>query len=165
MKTLFIMRHAKSSWDEPEMKDFARPLAARGLEDIPTMAARFTQRAGVLDAIVCSPARRTEDTARLFAEQIGLTTDRVSCNSELYFAGAPMLLRAVSLFDDTWQAAMLVGHNPAITDFVNSLAVLEIDSVPTAGLLQFELDVARWSEVTLGAAQLIEFDFPKRQPS
>ena len=167
MKTLFVMRHAKSSWTEPALKDFARPLAQRGIDDISNMAARFMDRGCALEAIVSSPAVRTATTAALFASAIGLSTDRVSINAELYFAGAPMLLSAASLFDDTCAAVMLVGHNPAVTDFVNELVGLNsgiaIDTVPTSGLLQFELDIESWAHIALGNTRLIEFDYPKKE--
>ena len=118
-------------------------------------------------AIVSSPAVRTATTAALFASAIGLSADRVSINAELYFAGAPMLLRAASLFDDTCAAVMLVGHNPAVTDFVNELVGLNsgiaIDTVPTSGLLQFELGIESWAHIALGDARLIEFDYPKKE--
>ena len=78
-----------------------------------------------------------------------------------------MLLRAASLFDDTCAAVMLVGHNPAVTDFVNELVGLNsgiaIDTVPTSGLLQFELGIESWAHIALGDAQLIEFDYPKKE--
>ncbi len=163
MKTLFVLRHAKSSWDDPELKDFARPLAARGLEDIPLMASRFVARGLALDGIVSSPALRTQSTASLWAGQVGLDASCVTSNPELYFAGAPMLLRAASLFDDERDSVMLVGHNPAITDFVNDLASLEIENVPTCGLLHFELAIDHWQQIAPGKATLIDFDYPKRQ--
>ena len=156
------MRHAKSSWSEPALKDFSRPLAKRGLDDIPVMASRFLARGCTLDAIVNSPAVRTETTARLFASAIGLPADRVTNDDSLYFAGAPMLLRAIALFDDDFSGVMLVGHNPAITDFVNELANLTVDNVPTGGLLQFELEIERWKQIALDSARLVEFDYPKK---
>ena len=163
MKTLFVMRHAKSSWSEPGLKDFARPLAQRGIDDIPIMATRFIGRGCGLVAIVSSPAVRTETTATLFASAIGLSSDCVSSDAELYFAGAPMLYRAVSLFDDLHSAVMLVGHNPAITDFVNELGNLEIDNVPTGGILQFELGIEHWAQIAPGEARLVDFDYPKKE--
>ena len=162
MKTLFVMRHAKSSWSEPGLKDFSRPLAQRGLDDIPVMANRFLARGCILDAIVSSPAVRTETTARLFASAIGLPASRVTNDDSLYFAGAPMLLRAVGLFDDDYSRVILVGHNPAITDFVNELANMTIDNVPTGGILQFELGIDHWKQISPGSAKLVEFDYPKK---
>lgn len=163
MKTLLVMRHAKSSWDSPQLKDFARPLAQRGLDDIPKMAARLRARGASVEAIVCSPAERTLSTAALLAAQLGLEPSRVNSNPELYFAGAPMLLRAVQGFDDGLEAVMLVGHNPAVTDFVNALAGLSLDNVPTGGILEFSLPIERWSQLELESGTLLDFDYPKRE--
>ncbi|MEC7550227.1 MAG: histidine phosphatase family protein, partial [Pseudomonadota bacterium] len=71
MKTLYLLRHAKSSWDDPELKDFERPLAERGLRDIPKMAARFRQRGDTVGCVITSPALRAKTTAKLMADQIG----------------------------------------------------------------------------------------------
>ena len=78
MKTLYLLRHAKSSWDDPELKDFERPLAERGLRDIPKMAARFRQRGDTVGCVITSPALRAKTTAKLMADQIGFRQMRSS---------------------------------------------------------------------------------------
>lgn len=169
MKTLYLLRHAKSSWDDPALKDFERPLNSRGLRDIPVMAERFTARDGILDCIVCSPAMRTKTTARLFSEAVGFEGETIISNPELYFAGAGMFLKATKLMDGSCNTAMLVGHNPAITEFVNVMisAIDEtretIENIPTCGLVQLELPIDNWADATFATARLIEFDFPKKQ--
>ncbi len=126
------------------------------------MARRLLGRGTGPVAIVCSPAERTLSTAILMARELGLSSESVSSDPELYFAGAPMLLRTVSLFDDEQQKMMIVGHNPAVTDFVNELGGLDIVHVPTSGIVQFELPIDRWQDVVLGQARCVEFDYPKR---
>lgn len=162
MKNLYLLRHAKSSWDDPELKDFERPLNSRGLGDIPIIAQRFTSRQSKVDCIVCSPATRTKTTARLFAEAIGYSGGEIVSNPELYFAGVGMFLKAAKLMDATCESAMLVGHNPAITDFANAMTGADIDNIPTSGLVQISLDIDSWAEAALGAGTLLEFDYPKR---
>lgn len=162
MKTLYMLRHAKSSWDDPELKDFERPLAKRGLNDLPVMAERFKSRGGELDYLVCSPAVRTKTTAQMWAKEIGFPSDEVGSNPELYFAGSNMLLKAASLVDDECAAAMLVCHNPAITEFVNEMANSEIDNIPTCGLVELRLPIDSWADIEFGSAELIEFDYPKK---
>jgi phosphohistidine phosphatase len=162
MKTLFLLRHAKSSWDDPELKDFERPLSDRGIGDVPTMASRFMQGHSGLDCIISSPAVRAKTTARLFAKQIGFPRGDIISNPELYFAGTNMFLKAASLVDETCESAMLVGHNPAITDFVDSMAAVDIDNIPTCGLIELSLPIGNWSDVQLGAATLVNFDYPKK---
>ncbi|NQV69578.1 MAG: histidine phosphatase family protein [Pseudohongiella sp.] len=163
MKTLYLLRHAKSSWDDPDLKDFERPLAERGLNDISVMAERLLNRQKPLGSIICSPAVRTKLTAKLLAEQIKFPADGISSNPELYFAGASMFLKAASLVDEDWDSAMLVGHNPAITDFANEMANTDIDKIPTCGLVELSLPIDNWSDIQFGSATLVDFDYPKKQ--
>ena len=162
MKTLFLLRHAKSSWKQPELKDFERPLAKRGLSDISLMADRFKSRNSSVQCIISSPAVRAKSTATLFAEAIGYPKDEVVANPELYFAGAAMFLKAASLVDEDYDSAMLVGHNPAITEFANSMCDGDIDNIPTCGLVEFRLPIEDWSEVSFDCAELVDFDYPKK---
>ena len=163
MKTLYLLRHAKSSWEQPELRDFERPLAKRGLKDIGKMGQRFLQLGRNVECIITSPAVRAKTTALLFAREAGYPEDDISANPELYFAGAAMFLKAASLVDEHFQSAMLVGHNPAITDFVNDMCNAGIDNIPTSGLVELRLPVENWSEVKYGNAELIDFDYPKRE--
>lgn len=163
MKTLFLLRHAKSSWQDPELKDFERPLSARGLKDVPVMASRFQEKEFSVDCIVCSPANRAKSTAKLMAKKIGFPLDDMISNPELYFAGTGMFLKAASLVDETCASAMLVGHNPAITEFVNTMANTDIDNIPTCGLVQLSLPIDDWSDIEFGTAKLLDFDYPKKK--
>jgi len=162
MKTLYLLRHAKSSRDNPDLKDFERPLADRGINDLPVMAERFNARNGRVGCIICSPAVRTKTTAKMFAKLIGFSSDDVGSNPELYFAGSTMFLKAASLLDAECDAAMLVGHNPAITDFVNEMANVDIENIPTCGLVQLRLPIDAWSEIRFSSAELVNFDYPKK---
>lgn len=161
MKTLFLLRHAKSSWDDPGLKDFERPLADRGLNDAPFMAQRFLQRDKSVQCIISSPAMRAKTTAKLFAKNIKFPVDEITSNPELYFAGASMFLKAASLVDDHYDSAMLVGHNPAITEFANEMSGADIDNIPTCGLVELSLPIEQWSDIELGNATLVDFDYPK----
>jgi len=166
MKTLYLLRHAKSSWDDPDLRDFERPLSDRGLTDIPVMTRRFTDRGGVLDCIVSSPAIRAKTTARLWAENLGFPEEDIISNPELYFAGTGMFLKAANMMDESASAAMLVGHNPAITEFANAMLgddSVEIDNIPTCGLVALELPVEQWGDVVLGCARRVLFDYPKKE--
>lgn len=162
MKTLYLLRHAKSGKDNPDLKDFERPLAERGIRDLPVMAERFKAKNGHVDCIICSPAVRTKTTAKMFAEGIGFPSDEIGSNPELYFAGSNMFLKAASLLDDEYDAAMLVGHNPAITDFANEMASSDIKNIPTCGLVQLALPIDAWAEIEFSSAELVDFDYPKK---
>jgi phosphohistidine phosphatase len=162
MKTLFLLRHAKSSWADPDLKDFERPLSARGAEDVPLAANRFLARHAGVDCIICSPATRTKMTAKLFAKQIHYPVDDIVSNPELYFAGAPMFLKATRLVDANCNSAMLIGHNQAITEFVNEIANAGIINLPTCGLVEVELPIDNWADAQMGIGKLIDFDYPKK---
>jgi phosphohistidine phosphatase len=163
MKTLFLLRHAKSSWEDPELKDFERPLSARGLKDVPVMASRFKEKENSVDCIICSPANRAKSTAQIMAKNIGFPLDDMISNPELYFAGTGMFLKAASLVDESCESAMLIGHNPAITEFANTMANADIDNIPTCGLVLLSLPIENWSDIEFGTATLLDFDYPKKK--
>jgi len=162
MKTLYLLRHAKSCWGNSELKDFERPLNDRGLADAPALGARLLEADKQLACIVTSPAIRARTTAMLLAEVIGYPGDEIISNPELYFAGAAMFLKATMQIDEECESALLIGHNPAITEFANAMANLDIDNVPTCGLVELSLPVSNWTEVKLGSASLVKVDFPKK---
>lgn len=145
------------------MRDFERPLATRGINNIRTIGERFREQGRQVQCIITSPAVRAKTTALLFAREIGFPEDDITANPELYFAGASMFLKAASLVDEIYESAMLVGHNPAITEFVNDMSDAGIDNVPTSGLVELRLPVEHWSDVDYGMAELIDFDYPKRR--
>lgn len=161
MKTLYLLRHAKSSWASPGIKDFDRPLNERGMADIPEMGARLMERGARVDLMVSSPALRALTTATVLCEALGLSTADIHQDRQIYLAGAPKLLQLVSLFDDAAESAMLVAHNPALTDLANNLAHANIDNIPTSGLVTIELSIEHWHEVQFGQARMLNFDFPK----
>ncbi len=166
MKTLYLLRHAKSSWENADLRDFERPLSERGVSDIPVMAARFTERGAQLDCIVSSPAVRAKTTARGMADKLNFPKDEIISNPELYFAGTGMFLKAAKLMDETANSAMLVGHNPAITEFANAMlgdGSEEIENIPTCGLVALELPIDQWGDASLGSATRVWFDFPKKE--
>ena len=161
MKNLYLLRHAKSSWASPGMKDFDRPLNQRGLADAPEMAARLKQRGGTVDHIVTSPALRTLTTARLVCTTLGLDRSIIHEDRRIYLAGSSSLMHLLSLLDESVDSAMLVAHNPALTDLANDIARAGIDNLPTAGLVHIELPVEHWFEIGVGVGRVVTFDYPK----
>lgn len=162
MKTLYLLRHAKSSWDDPELKDFERPVNKRGLRDVPVIAGRFLARSPGLGCIMCSPAVRARTTAQLMAENINFPVSNILSNPELYFAGTGMLLKAARSLDEHCEAAMLIGHNPAITEFANLMTGSDIANIPTCGMVGLRIPQNSWQDIEPGSAELEFFDYPKR---
>jgi len=161
MKNLYLLRHAKSSWASPGMKDFDRPLNERGLADAPDMAMRLKTSGAAIDRIITSPALRTLTTARLVAATLGLDSDIIREDRQIYLAGSPRLMHVLSLLDDELNAVLLVAHNPALTDLANDVARAGIDNLPTAGLVHIELPIEHWLEIGLGVGRVVNFDYPR----
>jgi phosphohistidine phosphatase len=163
MKTLIIVRHAKSSWDDPMLSDFKRPLNERGKKDAPMMAKRLKDRKIDIDLVISSPAVRAITTCEIFIKVLGFPQERVETSKELFHAGDEMILNVVRSLRDVNEhdTAMLFGHNPGLTDFVNNLLEEEIENVPTTGIVGCRLKVEKWSEVTWGCGEMKFFDYPK----
>jgi phosphohistidine phosphatase len=162
VKQLILIRHAKSSLKHVGMDDFDRPLNPRGERDAPSMGERLSRAGAAPDVIVSSAARRAADTARMIAEQLGRDPAELVLDSDLYLAAPPELLEAVRRLEPRIEHAALVAHNPGITDFVNALAGTYIDNVPTCGVARLRLDIEEWRNADAGCAELLDFDYPKR---
>ena len=162
MKTLYLLRHAKSSWDHPGLSDRERPLAKRGLNNAPEMGKRFGQRGESVDLVLASPARRAHHTAELFCEAAGLAVEDIVVEPDLYFQGSGSIEDVIQRQDDRYASLMLVFHNPDITYFANSLGEdLYIDNVPTSGLVSSTCAVDSWSDWSRRQSQFEYFDYPK----
>ena len=161
MKTLLLIRHAKSSWDDPGLSDFERPLNERGKKDAPVMADRLYERGIKIDAFVTSPARRARKTAELFAKKYKKDKDDLSLKTELYMAGDDAFLDVIIRLDDRYDCVALFSHNPGLTDFANSLTDAHIDNIPTSGIFAVTADVKKWSKFREAKKNLLFFDYPK----
>jgi phosphohistidine phosphatase len=165
MNRLYLLRHAKSSWDDPTLADHDRPLAARGRRAAKVMA-EYVRREGISpELVLCSPSRRTRQTLTLIAPSLGEST-HAEIKPELYAASADDLLEALHEVPDEVGSAMLIGHNPGIQDLTLSLArdCPETARVrakfPTAALASLEFR-ASWRQLAPRAADLVSFVKPK----
>jgi phosphohistidine phosphatase len=166
MRRLWLLRHAKSSWDDPGLDDHDRPLAPRG-RDAATRIAGYLERETIRPSlVVCSSARRARETLGAVLPSLG-TDLTVRVDPDLYTFSGARLLEAVLAFPDVCAEVMLIGHNPAIEDLAAALARggerLETlrDKYPTAGLAGLDLDVASWADVAPGRAMLATFVIPR----
>ncbi|PLX82828.1 MAG: phosphohistidine phosphatase [Desulfuromonas sp.] len=162
MKRLLLVRHAKSSWDDPDLADIDRPLNKRGKRDAPTMGRRLAERGIAPGLIVSSPAKRARRTALLLAEEIAYPEETIALDERIYEASAAELLDVIRGFDDAQDTALLVGHNPGLTELGNLLTGAGIANIPTCGILCAELRGTSWKELAAGATILSFFDYPKR---
>jgi phosphohistidine phosphatase len=161
---LILLRHGKSSWDDPRLDDFDRPLAPRGLRNVPEMGRRLAARGAPPELIVSSPAVRALATARAVAREIGYREDGIVEEPSLYLAAPSSLLDILRQTPAGVRSIMLVGHNPGLTEFANALDEVRIDNMPTGGMLCVEFDAPDWSRIEPAAADFCWYDFPRKQP-
>jgi phosphohistidine phosphatase len=147
MKTLVIVRHGKSSWDHPELKDYHRPLKQRGVDNAFTIASELI-RAGVQpDLFLSSPAVRALDTAIIIATNMAYPLDKIATNANIYEASVHELLDAISEVDPQHDTLFLFGHNPGFTSLVNRLQDEQMFNLPTCGTVGIELPINDWAEI------------------
>lgn len=165
MKTLYLVRHAKSSWDDPFQDDFDRPLNDRGRRDAPRMAKRLKEREIYPDLLISSPAQRALSTCMLMAETAGYPATNIQTDRRLYHASDEQILKIVHEIHNNNDSVVLFSHNPGLTEFANRLVAEPItDNIPTCGVVCVELPVASWKDITWGQGALCFFDYPKKSP-
>jgi phosphohistidine phosphatase len=161
MKTLYLVRHAKSSWSNMALPDFERPLNERGRKDAPAMAVRLKEKKIHVDHMISSPAVRALTTCREFCRIWGLAENEYSTEKKMYHATADTLLETIRYLEDHHRAVMLFGHNPGITQFANLLYNTTIENIPTTGIVAGQLNITSWEECVPGCGKLIFFDYPR----
>ncbi|HEV3470971.1 MAG TPA: histidine phosphatase family protein [Pyrinomonadaceae bacterium] len=152
MKSLLLLRHAKSSWDDPRLADFDRPLNDRGRRAAPLVGRHMRERKIRPDLVVCSPAERARRTIALVAEAAGLSAP-VRFDERVYEATAAGLLEVVSQVEDAAGEVLLVGHNPGMEELLELLTG-EARRMPTAALARVRLDIDNWSQLRPRAGRL-----------
>lgn len=162
MKTLLLMRHAKSSWDKAGQPDIERPLNDRGRREVPAMGERLAKRNIFPDMIMSSPAERAIHTATIIAPYLKMPASRIVRTEELYMASADVFLSLVQLCDDNVDTLMLVSHNPGITQFAAQLTDSPIDHMPTAAIFIAKFNVKAWHEATPGMGDYVAFEYPQK---
>lgn len=161
MLRLTLIRHAKSSWDEPSLKDFDRPLNARGQSDAPLMGKILKQRLPPIDLMLSSPALRAHTTARILAEKLGYPESDIRMDKSLYGASRQALLKCITAVDSRYRHVVLVAHNPGLEDLGNFLGG-DIDHMPTCAALTLEFPLDDWRAVDRAGGTMVSFEFPKK---
>jgi phosphohistidine phosphatase len=160
-RTLFLVRHAKASRDDPTLPDRARPLTKRGVRDAAAMARRLANRAEQPDLIITSPAVRARRTAEAMAAALDLELESLVVDERIYDASARTLLGVIRALDPRLERVMLVGHHPGMTDVANLLAGTDIAKIPTCGIAYLQLDSPTWAATGEDSATLVDLDSPK----
>ena len=166
MRTLYLGRHAKSSWSDPTLPDFERPLARRGRRDAKRVAAHL-RRCGIEPALIlCSSAARTRETLELLRPALGEA--RIRIEDELYARSGDGLRERLRAVDDAVDSVMVIGHNPGLQDLALALASTgaELERLqvkfPTGALATLAVPRATWSELAAGDAELAAYVVPRQ---
>ncbi|MFD2246415.1 SixA phosphatase family protein [Pontibacter ruber] len=160
MKTLYILRHAKSSWKFEELSDHDRPLNKRGRADAPLIGQELASREIKPGLIISSPAVRAITTATLIGKEIGYEPDEIVVDDRVYGADKQELMEIVQEAPDEVDELIIIGHNEAITEFANMLSPQTISSIPTAGVVGLRFDCDSWPKISRDNAEFLFFDFP-----
>jgi phosphohistidine phosphatase len=145
MKSILVLRHAKSSRKDPDLTDHDRPLNKRGKRDAPRMGRLLKKEDLVPDIIISSTAMRARGTAEAVAKASGYKGD-ITFNGSLYAAGPQAYIDALHELSDDYVRVLTIGHNPGLEELVEMLTG-EIHLMPTCSLVHVKLSVSRWSDI------------------
>jgi phosphohistidine phosphatase len=165
MKQLLLVRHAKSSWDDPSLSDFDRPLNDRGKKDAPEMAKRLSDKKVKIDRFVSSPAKRARQTCKYFAKQFDVKKKNVVLEPKLYEATEGTFYEVVKSLKDKWDSVAIFSHNPGITGFANSLTTTRVDDMPTCSVFAIKVDSKKWKDFREAKKEFLFLDYPRNEES
>jgi phosphohistidine phosphatase len=160
-KQLLLVRHGKSDRDNPQIKDFDRPLNHRGNKNAAVMAEKVLKKGWAAPLLVSSPANRAWSTAKHFARIWDIPEEEIQTDLSIYEANTTALLKVVNNFSNDHDRIAMFGHNPGFTDFANYLTDADIYNIPTSGVVIISFDVADWAEISHHSGTMQLFDFPK----
>lgn len=156
MKTLVIVRHAKSSWDQ-DVIDFERPLKKRGINDAALVANEFKKMNVKIDKVLSSSANRAATTCDIFCGILNIDQEIIEYNKLLYDFSGSLVMAEIKNLDKSKDIVMVFGHNYALTSIVNELGDTYIENLPTSGLAIIQFDVDNWSDINKGKTMLTLF--------
>ncbi|WP_034058344.1 SixA phosphatase family protein [Lacinutrix jangbogonensis] len=156
MKTLYLVRHAKSCWKN-ELPDFERPIKKRGINDSTLVSNHLKKKFTGVDKIVCSAANRTKLTADIFIKNLSLTHVNIEYLKALYDFTGESLQHVIESIDDSANSVMIFGHNYALTNFVNNFGDIFIENVPTSGFVKINFEINSWKDLRAGKTDKIVF--------
>ncbi len=163
MKTLYLVRHAKAGWNDPAQADFDRTLTKRGHRQAEEMSERLHEKGVLPDRLVSSPAHRALETAEIFADELGIDREGIARKIEIYEGGIDKLASVLRELPDEVNTAMLFGHNPTISHFVQWLTGKPADSMDTCGIAKIELHCDHWRDTVEGIGKLAWYKYPERE--
>ena len=161
MKTVYFIRHAKSSWADASLRDKDRPLNSRGERDAPFMAKLLKESGVQVDAIVSSPANRAFTTATFFAKEQDIKKKDIIIEDDIYEAYVDDVLKIINNLDNQFNTILVFGHNPSFTSLANLFSEDYIPNVPTCGIVKVVSSTKRWSSFDNTNSFVTNLNFPK----
>ncbi|MFC2084440.1 histidine phosphatase family protein [Bacteroidota bacterium] len=162
MKILYLFRHAKSSWKNPDLDDIDRPLNKRGKRDAPFIGQLLKKSNIKPDILMSSSANRALSTAKTIAKEIGYPIQDIVEDVEIYEASTNELLQIIKNIEDKHDRAMIFGHNPTFTLLSNQLTDTYIDNISTCSFVKIEFNVESWKDIQAESGKLLSFEYPKK---
>lgn len=161
MKTILLVRHAKSAWDDPSLSDFERKLMPRGKSDAKMMAKRLKEKDIEIDSFVSSSAKRAKKTAKIFMKEFETDKKKLKLLPSLYEASVNNFYDTVENLDDKEEIVALFSHNPGITHFANSLHCTPVYEMPTCSVYAISVNTKHWKDFRLAEKEFLFFDYPE----
>jgi phosphohistidine phosphatase len=161
MKTIYIVRHAKSSWENPGLSDDQRPLLEKGKKRTKKVIDFLHEKNVKVDYIMSSHAVRAMETARIYAHALNYPVDQIKVESQIYYSNGERIFNQFYDLDNKYQSVMIVGHNPAFTDFANNFLRPMIDNLPTSGVVSVSFKTDKWEEIPTARFNVNFMIFPK----
>ena len=161
MKTIFLIRHAKSSWSAPSLNDFERPLNKRGTKDAPCIGKKLAQLNFNPELIISSSSVRTRKTIALICNEVAYNLNEVVYRDELFHASLSTLKKNINDTNNKLDSIAIVGHNFGISNFANYLTADAVGTMPTCAVVKITLDVDSWEEIIEGLGNLEYYIYPK----
>lgn len=162
MKTLYLIRHAKSSWDDFSLSDFERPLNKRGTEAAPLMGKILSELISPPELVISSPAKRAITTAKIISNYFNIDQSDIVENMKIYEAAVSDIIRIINNTRNTVSSLMLFGHNPAFTLTTNFISDKSLSNLPTAGFVEIQFPFDDWNLVEGNSGKLIRYEYPKK---
>lgn len=163
MKTVYLVRHAKSDWDNSSLLDIERPLNERGYSNANSMSRLFKEKQDNPELIISSPAIRAISTALIFARNLDYDSNLIALNKELYESTIKDYLSVITNTDEQYKSVMLFAHNPTISSFADSLCKTLPMDMPTCAIVGIRFDCMKWKDLKTTKGELFLFEYPKKQ--
>lgn len=162
-KNIFLIRHAKSSWQSATLSDFERPLNERGERDAPIMGKILKDKGIIPDLIISSTAKRAQQTAKKMAKALGYDQDKIQFEESLYHCSPEQIFQVLQWLDASVSSVFIVAHNPGITHFCNQISTtFSLANMPTCGIVGFSCEAEDWTAVEQAKKEVFLFEYPKK---